>query len=439
VKAGRFTLCAPMLALLAVSGCAGGRYVDAARNSERRGDYAIAYDQYLRAATTDPGNSAAAQGMARVGPFAAQYWETQGHLAEANGRYADAWKMFMRALEIRPDHPSAAQLIRRLERERAPALVAARTDYLARGSRALQSVRPTPIETAVASAGGIPDETTDETTEPEEDIGPPPEAPPRVEPTRVAAAPPRKEPVVETRVAMGPSGTNHYPPEDKTPSPQPVSLPKPTEPAPKPVVTSPEPTPPAPRPTPPAPEATVVKPQPTPPAPQPVSPPAASPPSKTPDEAIKPPVEIGGPAALTGNALASEHSTKKSTGDAERASEPPPVRRAPRPTRSEPDRQADYRTPKSFLVVHTLSRKDKRYPKAMEAIDGITVALKDTDEKPLDADLELYQGKRRINRIKDFPEGRSEHFIGASGRRFRLTIIDIHYKSQTVRFGISAM
>lgn len=88
-----------------------------------------------------------------------------------------------------------------------------------------------------------------------------------------------------------------------------------------------------------------------------------------------------------------------------------------------------------FLVIHTLSRRDRRFVKTVESVDGIAIKLKDTDHER-DADLSLYSGKKRIRKIKDIRVGETATFRGRSGRYFRLTVLFIHHKSRTVRVGI---
>jgi len=89
-----------------------------------------------------------------------------------------------------------------------------------------------------------------------------------------------------------------------------------------------------------------------------------------------------------------------------------------------------------FLVVHTISREDRRYSKIVEAIDGLFVKVKDTDPRPLDADLEIYLGDKRIREFKDLKVGDSRVVTGRSGRWYRLVILKIFDDKETVRFGI---
>lgn len=89
----------------------------------------------------------------------------------------------------------------------------------------------------------------------------------------------------------------------------------------------------------------------------------------------------------------------------------------------------------AFLAIRTLSKRNKKFERQVLAIDGITIRLRDTDSEP-DADLDLYDGDRRTQKIRDLKMGRSKMFRGHTGRWYRLTVLSIHHKSRTVRIGI---
>lgn len=112
------------------------------------------------------------------------------------------------------------------------------------------------------------------------------------------------------------------------------------------------------------------------------------------------------------------------------ASPPPPV---VKPTK--PPRHAVPDTPKGYLYVCTLSKRDKRYDRRTKPIDGIVIRLRDTDGDP-DVDLDLYEGERRVQKIRDLRPGRSKIFRGRSGRWYRLTVLKIFHHSRSVRLGI---
>lgn len=89
----------------------------------------------------------------------------------------------------------------------------------------------------------------------------------------------------------------------------------------------------------------------------------------------------------------------------------------------------------AFLAIRTLSKRNKKFERQVLAIDGITIRLRDTDSDP-DVDLDLYDGDRRTQKIRDLKMGRSKMFRGHTGRWFRLTVLSIHHKTETVRIGI---
>jgi len=92
-------------------------------------------------------------------------------------------------------------------------------------------------------------------------------------------------------------------------------------------------------------------------------------------------------------------------------------------------------SPSDFLIVQSLSLKDRTYPKTAVIVEGVQVRLKDTDAN-LQADFDLYAGRTRIKKIRDMKIGRSQVFSGSNGVLYRLTLLGIHHKSQTVRVGI---
>ncbi len=90
-----------------------------------------------------------------------------------------------------------------------------------------------------------------------------------------------------------------------------------------------------------------------------------------------------------------------------------------------------------FLNVQTLSKKDPRYSRRANLVEDISARLRDTDGD-LDADLDVYDGDRRIKKIRELPVGRSQTFRSLSGTRYRLTILGVHHKTRTVRIGIKS-
>lgn len=144
-----------------------------------------------------------------------------------------------------------------------------------------------------------------------------------------------------------------------------------------------------------------------------------------------------------------ETSAEKPAGEAPREMTPvapaKPARRieSPRgvikpPPRESMDaeRRADDRG--GFLIVHTLSKRDRRYPRVLRTLEGITLELKDTDGDG-EVDMDIFDGKRRIKKVRDLMPGSSQTFRGKSGELYRMTLLGVHHKSHTVRIGIKAM
>lgn len=91
-----------------------------------------------------------------------------------------------------------------------------------------------------------------------------------------------------------------------------------------------------------------------------------------------------------------------------------------------------------YVVVFTVSRRDRRYPRVHLAIDEVNVRIEDTEDDP-EVDLDLLIGKKRIKKIRDMESGATQTFRGASGAMYRLTVLGIHHKSHTARIGIRPM
>lgn len=119
--------------------------------------------------------------------------------------------------------------------------------------------------------------------------------------------------------------------------------------------------------------------------------------------------------------------------DDDSAREKPAARKPARP----PVRKQDVRESgkSEFIVMESMSLKDKSLSRGMSAIEGITILLRDTDNDD-EADFDLYMGKERIKKVRGLKLGRSAVFSGPSGALYRLTLLGIHHKSQTVRVGI---
>lgn len=138
--------------------------------AEQIGEYHRAYELYCQAAASSPGSRLVAMGLGRTAHPAASYWEDRAHQAVDRGDYAEAWQLFMRVLEIRPDHPSAPYLLRRLERDHAQAVAPVRLAWSRRGEPvAVAAVGPptgTPRTRPAATGRGLATEASRVTSAP---------------------------------------------------------------------------------------------------------------------------------------------------------------------------------------------------------------------------------------------------------------------------------
>ncbi|HPP27423.1 MAG TPA: hypothetical protein PLV57_12940 [Phycisphaerae bacterium] len=87
------------------------------------------------------------------------------------------------------------------------------------------------------------------------------------------------------------------------------------------------------------------------------------------------------------------------------------------------------------LFRGTLSRDDRRYKKQIAVVDGISIKLKDTDAKPLDADFEIVAGQF-TSKPKDVPVGGKVTIRGVSGRMYVMTVVWIDDDQETVHFSL---
>jgi len=112
-----------------------------------------------------------------------------------------------------------------------------------------------------------------------------------------------------------------------------------------------------------------------------------------------------------------------------KGSPPPPVAER-RESPARPVRQAE------LVRIHegALSRDDDRYPKKWRApLDGIVVKLEDTDEEPLDADIEIEVGDEEFD-LEDQRVGSVFWFQAPSGRMYRFTLVRIEDETETIWF-----
>jgi hypothetical protein len=68
-------------------------------------------------------------------------------------------------------------------------------------------------------------------------------------------------------------------------------------------------------------------------------------------------------------------------------------------------------------------------------VDGIRIVLEDTDSDD-QVDLDLFNGKKRIQKVRGLKQGRSQSFQGKSGDLYRLTLLSVQHKKRTVKFAV---
>lgn len=375
----RLVLCAAAFLLPPLAGCAGGRYYDQGRIAEQRGEPQVAYDQYCKAAANQPGDGQIAAALARVRPAAAAFWEARGVAQMDNGNYGEAWRCFLKALDVQPDDATAIRMIQQLETEHGTEVARAKAVWLRQGEVALATAKYVP-PTQVASA---------QRTTPRRRTPPKPASPPeQPEETQVAAAAPANPPP--------PSATEQ--PKETSPAPaEPVATPQ---------VAMTEP----PRPVDQAPPAVQ----------QPTEFAAALPPGQTPEPPTSP-----------------RQGQPEPARELSHRPPPPPEPEIPPEVEPEPSLSTAPPPPRAnvYSIVLTLSKRDRSHPRRTNLVDDIEVYLKDTDSD-LEVELDLYQGKKRVKKIRDLTPGRSQIFRGRSGMVYRLTLLAVDHDTHTVRIGV---
>jgi hypothetical protein len=429
-----------------LSGCidpvGGFRESREAWRAEQNGEYHKAYELYCKAAAGNPGSRLIAMALDRTAPSAANYWEDRAHRAVDRGDYAEAWTLFMRVLDIRPDHPSAPHLIRRLERDHAQAVAKVKSTWMVLGSAALASAEPgragapqvnqvRATRAVLAEPGREPSAPTADST-PKSIDRPMPSTVQRSEPEVVAAASAQDDMSSRSLAEGGSSapgrtanGNMIYPSKDDTRAPARAAVQPSAGTSSRAddlgqlqrqldaaaartrarqesrVAQAPPPR---------APERLVV---PTPPPAVPVRPPPIFEAQSQPPSDTRPSVDRveAAPPAVRQEQTASvqEHSAPAS------------------------DRGSAFQ----FMVVRTLSKKDSRFPKKAEIVDGLIVELRDTDDDPK-ADFSVYSGSKHGTKLKGLKIGESHVVVGRSGRVYELIVLSIIDKRQTVRLGVRA-
>jgi hypothetical protein len=86
-------------------------------------------------------------------------------------------------------------------------------------------------------------------------------------------------------------------------------------------------------------------------------------------------------------------------------------------------------------IIH-LSRDDDRYPKRERIADGLVVKLRDTDPRPLDADLEIELGGHRIGVFEDVPPRTVIRVYDINGHQCEIVLYGIYDPDETVTIGL---
>ena len=132
--------CVGLIALAAAGGgCVSPAVFSQAERAEATGDYYGAYVIYCAAARANPSSGKVRSALDRVAPLAAQGWVGAARDFERRGQYDLAWQCYIRSLLIRPSDEAALAGIRKLESEHADQVAATRTAWERYGERSLQT------------------------------------------------------------------------------------------------------------------------------------------------------------------------------------------------------------------------------------------------------------------------------------------------------------
>lgn len=384
------------VAMTMSTGCTTVRWMRQARQAEQAGQHYEAYELYCAVLEKRPSNWAAANGLARVSFQAAQEWANHGRAAAERGDYQRAWQSYMQALTIQPALQSLAGRIRALERDHPDAVAEARRQYLEQGAAALASAGPPETRGTAAGASAQP---------PGQQVATAGEArPPAVEPPARPQNPasneildggrrPRAPAVVDTTAKPAQPDAGHGAARPAS-EPDAADSPSRMDKAARQRGNKPEP--------------------------------------DTPDTLSR--MDGGPPAGRPGT-------TPDASASASRADAgPQPARPAAKsdasnwPSQTDNELQAT-RGVSNYLFTGIVSRGDKRFPKELKAIDGLSVKVRDTDRSP-DADLDVCLGDQRVARQKDCRVGQAFPVRGHSGREYEVVVLTIVDATETVRFGI---
>jgi hypothetical protein len=86
-----------------------------------------------------------------------------------------------------------------------------------------------------------------------------------------------------------------------------------------------------------------------------------------------------------------------------------------------------------FIARHRLTRDDNR---EVASVDGVRIRFRTTHDD-LSADFDLYDGDRRIQKIRDLGVGQSKLLLSPEGKWYRLTVLEVDHQSGSVRIGLN--
>ena len=385
-----------LVCAILLTGCNGD--VTLGRQHEQNGEPHLAYEDYLAAGEENPDEGAAEAGLRRTAPAAAEYWRKRADKAAEQLDWALAAKCHLKVLQIAPDATDSIKALRRIQLEH-PELVQqahASADSERLSGELLAMVEPKALDDA-------PDPS--DTPQPPVPDGPD-------EPSK-AVRPARP---TEADKPAGPGKAGKPSPPAVPEGPAPVTRPEGAATPPKPVLVTagaaptgtaaPQPAAPATRPpAKPARGRHVVRPRPT----IPQKPPSAKPRLPRPAPAVTPPKPKPKPKpARPANPYAFKPTVSAGTG----------------------------KPPTDFITIVRVSRDDDRYPKKRDLAGGLSVKVKDTDDDPLEADMEVYLGRRRTMRNRKLRENAVIRVVDESAVAHEIIILDIYDNDETVTVGL---
>jgi len=207
---------------VAVAGCMTGEGAEL----ERQGQFHRAYEYYVKSAEVGSNGGASAAGIRRTAPLAAAHWQREAYQAAEAGLWDRAAQCHRKVLAIKPDELSSILSLRSIARHHPEAV-------------ALAGIEPTPtspLRVAPRPAPLAPEPPRPGPAVPEPAPAPVAPAPPMPVPSPPEPAPPAPRPVVPEPSPPRPSRTQvgepHVAPrpQPQRPRPRPARPPKPTPP-----------------------------------------------------------------------------------------------------------------------------------------------------------------------------------------------------------------